>query len=135
MPYSTRGRIKYRTNTGTILTHNQPCRIGQTVGAAIKQRAVAFDATIADQNKIQAAEEFAILAKGVVEHDTSVASASALAAAAIDDPVYITAGHVLATTNGGGANLPYGRVHEVASQDRGVGTTRVRIDLDNKPPA
>lgn len=132
MPYSTPGRIKYVTNGGTVLTHNNPARIGTVVGAAIKQRAVAFDAGIAAQNQIQAAEEFAILAKGVVEFSTATGEPGvALAAAAQGDPVYITAAHVLTTSNAGGA-IPFGRVHEVVNQDRGVPADRIRIDLDAK---
>ena len=46
------------------------------------------------------------------------------------DKVYITSGNVLTET--GASNTPFGRVTETTSDNRGVPTGKVRIDLDVK---
>jgi Uncharacterized conserved protein (DUF2190) len=125
MPYSVDyKRGVYVTNgSGGTYTHGAPVKEGNFVGIAVKQKAATFDAGLAAHSLIQISENYFLITKGEVQ----VANVSGFAKG---DKVYITSANVLTET--GASNTPFGRVTETTSDNRGVPTGKVRIDLDVK---
>src|SRR4051794_40288349 len=123
MPYNRPGMVKYVTNGGTAINHNQAVHNNGFVGVSIKQKAPLPTDSLATTKQIAANEPYAIQVKGVVQVPT-------VAGFAVGDPVYIiTATNVLTETSAG--NVKYGKVVEVAGE-RGTPTGYCRIDLDAK---
>jgi Uncharacterized conserved protein (DUF2190) len=118
------GARKYVVAT-KITNHRAPCIEKNFAGQAIKQKAApggtGLGATALTQ--IGVGEQFVIITKGLVYLDNTVPFAEG-------DPVYIVAATNALTAVSAG-NVKFGRVYEVAGQ-RGVGTGKMRVDLDAK---
>lgn len=125
MPYSIDyKRGVYVTNgSGGAITHGAPRKEGNFVGIAVKQKAASWSAGLAAQSEIADGEKYFLITKGEVQ----VANVSGFAKG---DPVYITSAGVLTET--AASNTPFGRVTETTSDNRGVPSGKVRIDLDVK---
>lgn len=114
----------YVTNgSGGTINHGAPVKEGNFVGLAIKQKARAWSAGFVSPLTIANGEKYFIQTVGVVEVPT-------VSGFAQGDAIYITDAGVLTETNTG--NTPFGRVVETVSDNRGVPTGKVRIDLDIK---
>jgi hypothetical protein len=122
MPYERPGQGYYATAT-KALTHGDPCTEDGVVGVAIKQKAPAWDAGLADQDAIAIGEAFHIRTKGI--HQVAFVTG-----AAKGDPIYIVAADNTLTETASG-NIKFGRVVEIEGQ-RGTPTGFMRVDLDLK---
>lgn len=124
MPYNRPGPGVYVTNGGTPIQHGAPCVINGFVGVAVKQKGRLWSDPYSGQATIDAAENFFIITKGVVQ-----VSNAAITANVKGDPIYISAAGALTAT--GPAGGKFGRIVEV-SGSRGTPVGKVRIDLDAK---
>jgi hypothetical protein len=124
MPYARPGIISYHVATKTV-THGNPVVEDNMAGIAIKQQEQSWTLGIANRNVIAIGESFAIMHKG----QTQIAAAL-LTAPAKGDPVYITiADNTLSKVTAAG-KLPFGRVTNLAGDNRGTPTGFIRIDMD-----
>jgi len=115
---------QYVTNgSGGALNHGQPAKEGNFVGVCVKQKAPKWSDGLSAQKQIANGEKYYLITKGEVQVDF-------VAGFSVGDAIYITSGNVLTKT--AASNTPYGRVVEVAADNRGVPTGKVRIDLDIK---
>lgn len=124
------GAAEYVTATKAV-NHGDPCIELGYVGFAQKQSTppagTGLGATAITQ--IAISEKFVIRTKG--RHYTSSARQEG-GTFSKGDPVYIiSATNLLTATSNSGANPKFGRVAEVAPE-RGVGTGKMRVDLDAK---
>ena len=117
--------------------HGQPCTSGGFVGIALKQQPAPGGTGLGSAliDTIQANEAFIIQIKGRVYIDntvTGIAGGAALSAVK-GSPVYMTlAGAALNIAGPASATVArFGRCTEVAGE-RGVGTGKIRVDLDAK---
>lgn len=123
MPYSRPGRGVYVTNNGTSRQNGDPVVLNNIVGVAVKQKAPVVPGLPADQRTIVAAEDFFIVAKGIVQ-------VPAVGGVAKGDAVYINT-TTSALSNSATGSVAFGRVVELAGQ-RGTPTGKMRVDLDLK---
>src|ERR1700748_2174225 len=107
MPYNRPGPGVYVTNGGTPIQHGAPCVINGFVGVAVKQKARLWSDPYSGQATIDAAENFFIITKGVVQ-----VLNTAITANVKGDPIYITAAGALSATSAG--NTKFGRIVEVS---------------------
>jgi hypothetical protein len=136
MPEVRPGEVHYATATAA-LKHGQACAIDGFVGQAIKQQAYPAGTGLGAPaiTDIGVGEKFVVQIKGRVylsNTQTGLDGATALGAVK-GSPVYITlATGVLNTAGPASATVArFGRVTEVAGE-RGVGTGKIRVDLDAK---
>jgi hypothetical protein len=114
--------------------HNEPATENGFVGVAVKQRYRSPTLGIAGSQDIAVSEPFHIRTKGSRQVSTAAGSkGAAISGATIGAGIYIkTADNTLQLAGGAGL-LPYGRVTELPGvSNRGVPTSQVRIDLDQK---
>lgn len=123
------GAREYVTAT-KVVAHGAPCTENNYVGIALKQIEAPYGTGLDDDliTKVQVDEEFVIAIKGRVYVSNVDAAGGTFTTKG--EPVYIIAASNLLTSASGG-NLKYGRVAEVAGE-RGVGTGKMRVDLDAK---
>jgi hypothetical protein len=136
MPEVRPGEVHYATATAA-LKHGQACAVDGFVGQALKQQAYPAGAGLGDPaiQNIAVGEKFIVQVKGRIylsNTQTGLDGATALGAVK-GSPVYITpATGVLSLVGPATATLArFGRVTEVAGE-RGVGTGKIRVDLDAK---
>lgn len=126
MPESRPGKGHYATATKAVL-HGLPCIEDGFCGVAVKQIAApagtGLGATAITQVGI--GEKFFIITKGTVYVDNLISATKGA-------PIYIvSATNLLTLTSNSGANPKFGRVEALAGE-RGVGTGKMRVDLDAK---
>lgn len=134
--YERPGRAYYATATKAVKA-NDPVTEDGIVGAAVKTKARAWSDgyNTTTYTQIAVSEKFTIRTKGV--HEFAVGSGTPgvlIAAAPKGTAIYIHAADNTLNIEPGAAigDLPFGRIVEVAADNRGVGTGFVRIDLDQK---
>lgn len=120
------GAREYVVATKAVV-HGAPCVEKNYVGVALKQIAAPAGTGLGSSliNTIQVTEAFVIATKGRV-YITNPASAFAKG-----DPVYITVADNSLVAGAGTGIVKFGRVAEIAGE-RGVGTGKMRVDLDAK---
>jgi hypothetical protein len=130
MPEWRPGQIDYHTATKAV-NHGAPCTEDASVGIAIKQVAAPAGTGLGAVaiNQVAIGEQFAIVKRGRVYVDNAGTGAPYTKGTLL---YIITASNAL--TNA--AQTPptgykFGRVVEVAGQ-RGVGTGKMRVDLDDR---
>jgi hypothetical protein len=126
MPYLAPGVVSYHVATKQV-THGNPCIEDGVAGVAVKQQEQSWTLGIANRQVIAVGESFAIIHQGVVQIPSSL-----LASAAKGDAVYITPATNALTRNtppASATNVAYGRVVNVAGDNRGTPTGFIRIDL------
>lgn len=126
MPEVRPGQVHYATATKAV-DHGKPCTEDGFVGIAIKQQAAAAGVGLGDTTitRVGVGENFIIQIKGRVYVDNLISATKGA-------PIYIVAAtNLLTLTSNSGANPKFGRVTELAGT-RGVGTGKMRVDLDAK---
>ena len=136
MPEVRPGEVHYATATAALV-HGQATAIDGFVGQALKQQAYPAGTGLgaAAITAIAIGEKFIVQIKGRVylaNTQTGLDGATALAAVK-GSPVYITiATGILNIAGPASASVArFGRVTEIAGE-RGVGTGKIRVDLDAK---
>lgn len=131
MPEERPGRSFYCTATKPV-AHGAPVTELGRVGQAIKQVAAPAGTGLGSAliTTVQIGERFNIRTWGRHYFTNARQEGGTFAKG---DPVYIRASDNLLTATDTG-NLPFGYVAEVAGE-RGVGAGKMRVDLDEKPPA
>lgn len=124
MPEVRPGQVHYAVATKAV-ANGAPCTEDGFSGVALKQVAAPAGTGLGSVliTQVQIGENFIIQIKGRVYVDNLISAVKG-------SPVYIIAASNLLTLTVG-TNLKFGRVTEVAGT-RGVGTGKMRVDLDAK---
>lgn len=127
MPEWRPGNIVPIWSATSAVQHGAPCVEGGVPGVAVKS-AVAPAGTglgATEITQIGVGERFNLIVKGKVYVDNPAAAFSRL------DPVYIDSADNTLVTAAGAGIVKFGVCIEIAG-DRGVGTGKMRVDLDLK---